>query len=111
MKNREREEVCILRISHEGQGGKTVRAHAWIDGIASTRYGDPVTRVLHAKKRERETISLRREKEKTVLGHGVSDAMVHALLNLIQRFRHPTLVFPGGRISAQSQVIDVVPWI
>lgn len=50
-----------------------MRAHACIDGIASTRYGDPVTRVLHAKKRERETISLKREK--TVLGHGVSDAI------------------------------------
>ena len=50
-----------------------MRAHACIDGIASTRYGDPVTRVLHAKKRERERISLRREK--TVLGHGVSDAI------------------------------------
>lgn len=45
-----------------------MRAHACIDGIASTRYGDPVTRVLHEKKRERETTSLRREK--TLRGHG-----------------------------------------
>lgn len=38
----------------EGQGGKAVRVHACIDGIASTRYGDPVTRVLREGKRERE---------------------------------------------------------
>jgi len=80
-KNREREKkkVCVPQLyrRHEGQGGKAVRAHACIDEIASTRYGDPVTRILHEKKREREKTSLRREN-----GHGVSDATVHALLNL-----------------------------
>lgn len=64
----EEEEVRVLQLyrRHEGQGGKAVRAHACIDGIASTRYGDPVTRVPHEKKRERETTSLRREKTVTV---------------------------------------------
>lgn len=56
-----------------------MRAHACIDGIASTRYGDPVTRVLREKKRERKATSLSRERERerareTALGHGVSDA-------------------------------------
>lgn len=87
-KQGEREEVCtffssVIYIRHEGQGGKAVRAHACIDGIASTRYGDPVTRVLHEKKRERETTSLRRRGEhQSPRSRCESDAMVHALLNL-----------------------------
>jgi len=74
-----------------------VRAHACIDGIASTRHGDPVTRVLHEEKRERETSA-----RGTILRHGVSDAAVYcARLNLSL-----LVVFVNSRLVAPVEISE-----